>query len=174
MKTPLAALAVLAGTFLASPAFAATATPAAPTAAPAANACALPAGTVAQSRDALRQKLQAEGWQVRRIKRADGCYRVVAVKADGTRLRARFNAATLEEVPAPAPAAAPAPAPAAAPAPASAPAQATAAAGGSVDAFLANLQGASGTATACGDDDDDDDDDDHDDRRRRFRDHDDD
>ncbi|HEY0918370.1 PepSY domain-containing protein [Devosia sp.] len=164
MKTPLAALAVLAGTFLASPAFAATATPAAPTAAPAANACALPAGTVAQSRDALRQKLQAEGWQVRRIKRADGCYRVVAVKADGTRLRARFNAATLEEVPAPAPAAAPAPA--------SAPA--AAAAGGSVDAFLANLQGASGTATACGDDDDDDDDDDHDDRRRRFRDHDDD
>ncbi len=105
MKTPLAALAVLAGTFLASPAFAATATPAAATAAPAANACALPEGTVAQSRDALRQKLQSEGWQVRRIKSADGCYRVVAVKTDGTRLKARFNAATLEEVPAPAPAA---------------------------------------------------------------------
>jgi hypothetical protein len=46
-----------------------------------------------QPRENLREKLEAEGWTVHRIKVDDGCYEVRGLDADGIRakpLRARF------------------------------------------------------------------------------------
>ncbi|MDP1731971.1 MAG: PepSY domain-containing protein [Devosia sp.] len=81
MKTHLIALALIA------PLFAGQAL--------ASEKCAVPVGSV-QSKEALQQKLEAEGWQVRRIKIEGGCYEVYAVKADGTRMESEFNSATLD------------------------------------------------------------------------------
>jgi hypothetical protein len=44
-----------------------------------------------QSRQALEDKLKAEGWQVRRIKTDDGCYKVEGLRADGQRVKATFQ-----------------------------------------------------------------------------------
>ena len=41
-----------------------------------------------QSMDALKEKLRAEGWDVRKIKEDDGCYEVYAIKADGKKIEA--------------------------------------------------------------------------------------
>nr|WP_303047734.1 PepSY domain-containing protein [Thalassospira sp. HF15] len=51
-----------------------------------------------QSMDALKEKLAADGWDVRKIKEDDGCYEVYAIKADGKKVEAYFNPATFELV----------------------------------------------------------------------------
>ncbi|POR50340.1 PepSY domain-containing protein [Bosea psychrotolerans] len=49
-------------------------------------------------REALVEKLHAEGWTIRRIKTDDGCYKVRATDAQGRRIKAKFDPATLERV----------------------------------------------------------------------------
>jgi hypothetical protein len=51
-----------------------------------------------QSMDALKEKLAADGWDVRKIKEDEGCYEVYAIKADGKKVEAYFNPATFEIV----------------------------------------------------------------------------
>lgn len=48
-----------------------------------------------QPRQALEDKLKAEGWQIRRIKTDDGCYRVYGTRGDGKRVKATFAPDTL-------------------------------------------------------------------------------
>jgi hypothetical protein len=49
-----------------------------------------------QPREQLRQKLEAEGWTVYRIKVDDGCYEVKGLAPDGFRAEASFAPASLE------------------------------------------------------------------------------
>lgn len=49
-------------------------------------------------REVLVEKLRAEGWTIRQIKTDDGCYKVRATNAEGRRLKAKFDPATLERV----------------------------------------------------------------------------
>lgn len=49
-------------------------------------------------REALVEKLRADGWTVRRIKTDDGCYKVRATDAEGRRVKAKFDPATLERL----------------------------------------------------------------------------
>ncbi|MCA0406851.1 MAG: PepSY domain-containing protein [Proteobacteria bacterium] len=49
-----------------------------------------------QPKEALEAKLTAEGWSQPRIRVDDGCYKVRAAHADGRRLKAKFDPATLE------------------------------------------------------------------------------
>lgn len=51
-----------------------------------------------QPREALQQKLAAEGWQVKRIKTDDGCYEVKAVDPQGRRIEAKFDPRSLATV----------------------------------------------------------------------------
>jgi len=64
-----------------------------------ATACASPRCKVPletwQPRQALEDKLKAEGWQVRRIKTDDGCYKVEGTRQDGQRVKATFQPDTL-------------------------------------------------------------------------------
>ncbi len=46
-------------------------------------------------RQALEDKLRAEGWQIHRIKTDDGCYKVYGQRGDGQRVRATFAPDTL-------------------------------------------------------------------------------
>ncbi|QMV01053.1 PepSY domain-containing protein [Devosia sp. D6-9] len=73
------------------------------TAAPAfaAEACTVPADKW-QPEDALKSKLEGEGWTVRQIKKDQGCYEAYAMKGDGSRMEALFDPATLAPVNAPA------------------------------------------------------------------------
>ncbi|MBX2830419.1 MAG: PepSY domain-containing protein [Rhodospirillales bacterium] len=48
--------------------------------------------------DALKEKLTAEGWDVRKIKEDDGCFEVYAITSDGKKVEAYFNPATFEQV----------------------------------------------------------------------------
>ena len=48
-----------------------------------------------QPRENLREKLEAEGWTVHRIKVDDGCYEVRGLDADGVRAEASFAPASL-------------------------------------------------------------------------------
>ncbi|WP_339805068.1 PepSY domain-containing protein [uncultured Marinobacter sp.] len=48
-----------------------------------------------QPREHLREKLEAEGWTVHRIKVDDGCYEVRGLDADGIRAEASFAPASL-------------------------------------------------------------------------------
>lgn len=48
-----------------------------------------------QPRENLREKLEAEGWTVRRIKVDDGCYEVRGRDANGVRAEASFAPASL-------------------------------------------------------------------------------
>lgn len=48
-----------------------------------------------QPRQALEDKLKAEGWQIRRIKTDDGCYKVEGLRPDGQRVKATFQPDTL-------------------------------------------------------------------------------
>lgn len=59
------------------------------------NVCNVPADK-AQPTDALKAKLEKDGWTVRQIKQDKGCYEVYAVKADGTRMENLFDPATLD------------------------------------------------------------------------------
>lgn len=52
-----------------------------------------------QPREALQKKLETEGWTVLSIRSDDGCYKVRATNAQGTRLKAKFDPARLEPVP---------------------------------------------------------------------------
>ena len=44
----------------------------------------------------LQQKLQSEGWKIRKIKRDGGCYEVYGTTPDGTRGEAYFHPITFE------------------------------------------------------------------------------
>lgn len=46
----------------------------------------------------LREKLEAEGWTIKRIKIDDGCYEVHALDAAGRRLEAHFDPGTLAAI----------------------------------------------------------------------------
>lgn len=46
-------------------------------------------------RQALEDKLKAEGWQIQRIKTDDGCYKVYGKQGDGRRVKATFAPDTL-------------------------------------------------------------------------------
>lgn len=48
-----------------------------------------------QPKQALEDKLKAEGWTIRRIKSDDGCYRVHGQRGDGQRVKATFAPDTL-------------------------------------------------------------------------------
>lgn len=49
-----------------------------------------------QPKETLEAKLKAEGWQAPSIRTDDGCYKVRATNAEGKRLKAKFDPATLE------------------------------------------------------------------------------
>ncbi|WP_370640787.1 MULTISPECIES: PepSY domain-containing protein [Xanthobacter] len=51
-----------------------------------------------QPRAALQKKLEAEGWTVLSIRSDDGCYKVRATNAQGRRLKAKYDPASLEPV----------------------------------------------------------------------------
>jgi hypothetical protein len=48
-----------------------------------------------QSREVLRQMLEAEGWKVHRIKVDEGCYEVKGLDQNGNKVKAEFFPATL-------------------------------------------------------------------------------
>ncbi len=48
-----------------------------------------------QSRDAVRDMAEAQGWEVRRIKIDDGCYEVKGYDASGRKIEAKIDPATL-------------------------------------------------------------------------------
>ena len=49
-----------------------------------------------QSQDALREKLESEGWQVRKTKVDGGCYEVYGTTPEDQRVEAYFDPVTLE------------------------------------------------------------------------------
>lgn len=51
-----------------------------------------------QPREALRQKLEADGWKVNRIKVDDGCYEAYAINKEGQRIEAYFDPKTFKIV----------------------------------------------------------------------------
>ena len=46
--------------------------------------------------EALQQKLESEGWQVKKIKIDDGCYEAYAIDETGQRVEAYFDPMTFE------------------------------------------------------------------------------
>ncbi len=48
-----------------------------------------------QTREALQQKVEADGWKVTRIKTDDGCYKVSAVNDKGDQYEAKINPGSL-------------------------------------------------------------------------------
>ena len=48
--------------------------------------------------EALQQKLEGEGWQIKKIKMDDGCYEVYAVTDTGERIEAYFDPKTFAMV----------------------------------------------------------------------------
>ncbi|WP_368484282.1 PepSY domain-containing protein [Thalassospira lucentensis] len=51
-----------------------------------------------KTKEALREKLTAEGWDVRKVKTEDGCFEVYAIDAKGKKVEAYFNPATFDTV----------------------------------------------------------------------------
>ncbi len=49
-----------------------------------------------QPRETLQEKLEGEGWQVKRIKTEDGCYEVYGYDKDGKRVEAYFDPKSLK------------------------------------------------------------------------------
>lgn len=49
-----------------------------------------------QTREALQQKVEAEGWKVTRIKTDDGCYKVRAVNDKGDQYEAKIDPGSLK------------------------------------------------------------------------------
>lgn len=49
-----------------------------------------------QPREALQQKVEAEGWKVTRIKTDDGCYKAYASNDQGHRYEGTFDPGTLK------------------------------------------------------------------------------
>lgn len=66
-----------------------------PSSARADDACKAPMSTW-QSREAVAEKARSMGWQVDRIRTDDGCYKVYGHDANGRRIEAEFDPATLE------------------------------------------------------------------------------
>ena len=52
-----------------------------------------------QKQEVLQERLEADGWEVRRIKVDGGCYEVYAKNAEGERVEAYFHPVTLDPVP---------------------------------------------------------------------------
>lgn len=48
-----------------------------------------------QPRQALEDRLKAEGWRIARVRSDDGCYKVEGTRADGQRVKATFQPDTL-------------------------------------------------------------------------------
>lgn len=48
--------------------------------------------------EALQQKLEGEGWQIKKIKLDDGCYEVYAITTNGERIEAYFDPQTFDMV----------------------------------------------------------------------------
>lgn len=48
-----------------------------------------------QPREVLRQQLETEGWEIRRIKVDDGCYEVKGFDQHGNRIKAEYYPASL-------------------------------------------------------------------------------
>lgn len=63
----------------------------------ASNLCNVPEAN-RQPVEALQQKLESEGWQVKKIKMDDGCYEAYAVTDTGQRVEAYFDPKTFELV----------------------------------------------------------------------------
>jgi hypothetical protein len=51
-----------------------------------------------QLREALQKKVEAEGWNVTRIKTDDGCYEVHAMNDQGQRYEGKFDPGTLNAI----------------------------------------------------------------------------
>ena len=51
-----------------------------------------------KSKDALREKITADGWKVRRVKVDGGCYEVYGKDPEGRRVEAYFDPLTLEKL----------------------------------------------------------------------------
>lgn len=51
-----------------------------------------------QSRDALMQMAQRQGWQVQRVKVDDGCYEIVGKESSGRAFKAKVDPQTLDVV----------------------------------------------------------------------------
>jgi len=49
-------------------------------------------------REALKAKLESDGWQVRSIKSEDGCYDAHAITAEGKEVEAYFNPQTFQSI----------------------------------------------------------------------------
>lgn len=49
-------------------------------------------------REALKAKLEGDGWKVRSIKSEDGCYEAYAITAEGKKVEAYFNPQTFQSV----------------------------------------------------------------------------
>ena len=54
--------------------------------------------TTWQPQEVLAKKLQAQGWQIRRIKIDGGCYEVYAINDKGQRVESYFHPVTLDHV----------------------------------------------------------------------------
>ncbi len=51
-----------------------------------------------QPKEALQQKLEAEGWKIRKLKVDDGCYEVYGTDAEGKRMEIYFDPKTFAVV----------------------------------------------------------------------------
>jgi hypothetical protein len=49
-----------------------------------------------QTREALQQKVEAEGWRITRIKSDDGCYKVSATNDKGDHYEAKYDPGSLK------------------------------------------------------------------------------
>lgn len=60
--------------------------------------CQMGSGTMQEMEMQLRKQLTDQGWDVRSIDREDGCLEVYALDADGKRVEAYFDPATMQRV----------------------------------------------------------------------------
>ncbi len=51
-----------------------------------------------QEKDSLREKLETEGWKVRKVKVDEGCYEVYGTTPEGQRVEAYFDPVSLEKL----------------------------------------------------------------------------
>lgn len=51
-----------------------------------------------QPQQALQQKLEGEGWKIKKLKVDDGCYEVYGFNAEGKRMEVYFNPKTFDVV----------------------------------------------------------------------------
>ena len=61
------------------------------------DTCTVPAADW-KTTDALKEKLIADGWDVRNIKEDEGCFEAYAITDEGKKVEAYFNPATFELV----------------------------------------------------------------------------